>query len=67
VVDKFTTQVAYLEEKVLGRLNELYAKELALERTTIANEDYKSQIARLTKKLENKLPSPLSLELLYSI
>jgi hypothetical protein len=67
VVDKFTAQVAYLEEKVLGRLNELYAKELALERTTIANEDYKSQIARLTKKLENKLPSPLSLELLYSI
>jgi hypothetical protein len=48
-----------LEEKVLDRLNELHTKELSLEQTTKANEDYKSQNARLTKKLESKLLSPL--------
>jgi hypothetical protein len=58
---KFAAQVLELEEKVLGKLTELCAKELSLERTTKANEDYKSQNARLTKKLERKLSSPLPL------
>jgi hypothetical protein len=44
----------------LDELNKLRAKELSLEQTTSANEDYKSQIAWLTKKMESKLPSPLS-------
>jgi hypothetical protein len=57
--DKFTTQVPTLEEKVLDGLNKLRAKELSLEGTTKANEDYKSQNSRLTKKLESKMPSPL--------
>jgi hypothetical protein len=60
MADKFTAQVPHLEEKVLDGLNKLRAKELALERTTTTNEDYKSQIAWLTKKLESKLSSPLS-------
>jgi hypothetical protein len=51
--------VPELEEKVLDGLIELCAKELSLERTSKANEDYKSQNARLTKKLESKLSSPL--------
>jgi chromosome segregation ATPase len=49
--DKFAAQVPALEEKVLDGLKELHAKELSLERTTKAIEDYKSQNARLTKKL----------------
>jgi predicted nucleic acid-binding Zn-ribbon protein len=57
--DKFTTQVPELEQKVLDWLTELYAKELSLERTTKANKNYKSQNARLTKKLESKLSSLL--------
>jgi predicted nucleic acid-binding Zn-ribbon protein len=57
MVDKFTDQVPTLEEKVLDWLNELRAKELSLERTTKANEDYKSQNDWLTKKLESKLSS----------
>jgi hypothetical protein len=58
-VDKFAVQVLELEQKVLDGLTELYAKELSLERTTKANEDYKNQNARLTKKLESKMSSPL--------
>jgi cell shape-determining protein MreC len=42
-----------------NRLTELRTKELSLEQTTKANEDYKSQNARLTKKLESKLSKPL--------
>jgi hypothetical protein len=42
MVDKFTAQVPALEEKVLDGLNKLCAKELSLEGTTKANEDYKS-------------------------
>jgi predicted nucleic acid-binding Zn-ribbon protein len=57
--DKFTTQVPELEQKVLDWLTELYAKELSLERTTKVNKNYKSQNARLTKKLESKLSSLL--------
>jgi hypothetical protein len=60
-VDKFTTQiptledkVKYLENKVVDRLNEVRAQEFCLERTTRANEDYKKQNAQLTKKLESK-------------
>jgi predicted nucleic acid-binding Zn-ribbon protein len=52
--DKFAAQVTELEQKVLDGLSELCAKELSLERTIKANEDYKSQNARLTKKLESK-------------
>jgi cell shape-determining protein MreC len=58
-VDKFVAQVPDLEEKVLDALNELCAKELCLERTTKGNEDYRSQNARLTKKLGSKFPSLL--------
>jgi hypothetical protein len=58
--NKFNTQVLELEEKVLDGLTKLHAKELSLEQTTKDNEDYKSQNARLTKKLERKLSSLLS-------
>jgi septal ring factor EnvC (AmiA/AmiB activator) len=43
--EKFTAQVPELEEKVLDELTELCAKELSLEQTTKANEDYKSHNA----------------------
>jgi hypothetical protein len=63
--DGLATQVPILEEKlkhldnkVLDGLTEICAKELSLERTTKANEDYKSQSARLTKNLESKIISP---------
>jgi chromosome segregation ATPase len=59
--DKFTAQiptlgdkVKYLENKVVDGLNEVKAWELFLERTTQANDDYKKQNNRLTKKLESK-------------
>jgi hypothetical protein len=39
---------------VLDELNEVRAREFHLERTTRANDDYKKQNARLTKKLESK-------------
>jgi chromosome segregation ATPase len=59
--DKFTPQiptledkVKYLENKVVDGLNEVRARELCLERTTQANNDYKKQNAQLTKKLESK-------------
>jgi hypothetical protein len=45
MVDKFTAQVTELEQKVLDGLSKLRAKELSLERTTKAHEDYKSQNA----------------------
>jgi hypothetical protein len=35
-------------------LNEVRARELCLERTTRANDDYQKQVAQLTKKLESK-------------
>jgi hypothetical protein len=50
--DKFTAQILTLEErvkllenKVVNGLNEVKARELCLERTTQANDDYKKQNA----------------------
>jgi hypothetical protein len=64
--DRFTTQaptieekVKHLDNKVHDLLTKVHLRELSLERTTKANEDYKSQNIRLTKKLGSKLPSPL--------
>jgi hypothetical protein len=58
--DKFTAQIPTLEDKVkhlknkvVDGLNEVWARELCMERTTRANEDYKKQNAQLTKKLES--------------
>jgi chromosome segregation ATPase len=56
---KFTAQICNLEEKVkhlevIDRLNEVRARELCLERTNKANDDYHKQNAQLTKKLESK-------------
>jgi hypothetical protein len=48
-----------VEEKFLDGLKELHDKELSLERSTKAKEDYRSQNASLTKRLESKLLSPL--------
>jgi regulator of replication initiation timing len=59
MVDKFPAQVTELEEKVKDGLNELHALEISLEQTSKANEDYKSQNSRLTKKLESKLSPSL--------
>jgi phage-related tail protein len=60
-VDKFAAriptledQVKHLENKVVDGLNEIRARELCLERTTRANDDYKEQNAQLTRKLESK-------------
>jgi chromosome segregation ATPase len=47
-------KVKHLDNKVIDSLTEPYTKELSLEWTTKANEDYKSQNSRLTKKLETK-------------
>jgi hypothetical protein len=59
--DRFTTQipileykVKHLENKVVDGLNEIWARELCLECTTQANDDYQKQISQLTKKLESK-------------
>jgi hypothetical protein len=43
MADKLAAQIPALEEKIMDGLNELCAKELSLERTSKANEDYKSQ------------------------
>jgi hypothetical protein len=55
--DKFAAQIPNLEEKVkhlenkvVDGLNEVRARELCLECTTKANEDYKKQNTQLTKK-----------------
>jgi hypothetical protein len=37
-------------------LNEVRARELCLEHTTKANDDYQKQNAQLTRKLESKFP-----------
>jgi hypothetical protein len=59
-MDRFTAQipilkdkVKHLENKVADGLNEVRARELFLERTTRANDNYKKQNARLTKKLDS--------------
>jgi chorismate mutase len=57
--DKFFAQVPALEEKILDGLKEFRDKELSLERSTKAKEDYMSQNASQTKKLKSKLLSPL--------
>jgi chromosome segregation ATPase len=61
--DKFAAQVPILEEKakyvdnkVIDGLNEIRAKELDLEHTTKANNDYKKQNVQLTRELESKFP-----------
>jgi uncharacterized protein YktB (UPF0637 family) len=61
--DKFSAQmpileekVKHLENKVVDGLNEVRARELYLERTTKANDDYKDQNAQLTRELESKFP-----------
>jgi chromosome segregation ATPase len=63
--DKFTAQIPNLEEKVkhlenkvIDGLNEVRARELCLERTAKANDDYQKQNSQLTKKLESKFPWP---------
>jgi hypothetical protein len=43
---------------VMDGLNELQARELCLECTTKVNNDFRSQNAQLTSKLESKLPWP---------
>jgi outer membrane murein-binding lipoprotein Lpp len=61
--DKFAAQiptledkVKHLENKVVDGLNEVRARELCLDRTTWANDDYKDQNAQLTSNLETKFP-----------
>jgi predicted nucleic acid-binding Zn-ribbon protein len=63
--DKFAAQVTKLEQKVMDVLSELCAKEMSLERTTKTNEDYKSQNARLTKKLDSKRLIPFATCLVF--
>jgi t-SNARE complex subunit (syntaxin) len=62
-IDKFTAQIPTLEDKVkhlenkaVDGLNEVRARELCLEHTTRANDDYKKQNTQLTRKLESKFP-----------
>jgi hypothetical protein len=59
--DRFAAQIPTLEDKVkhlknkvMDELKEVRAQELYLECTTRANEDYKKQNARLTKKSKSK-------------
>jgi hypothetical protein len=47
-------KVTHLEDKVVHGLNEVRARELCLERTNWANDDFTKQNAQLTKKLESK-------------
>jgi hypothetical protein len=61
--DKFSGQipiledkVKHLENKVIDGLNVVRDRELCPECTTKANDDYKSQNAQLTMKLEGKSP-----------
>jgi phage-related tail protein len=60
-VDRFASQVPtledkvkHLENKVVDGIIEIMARELYLERTTRANNDYQKQITQLAKKLERK-------------
>jgi hypothetical protein len=47
-------KVKHLEDKMVDGLNEVRARELCLECTTRANDDYKKQNAQLTKGVESK-------------
>jgi uncharacterized coiled-coil protein SlyX len=66
--DKFATQiptledkVKHLENKVVDGLNEVRARELCLECTTQANDEFQMQISQLTEKLESKFLAALKL------
>jgi hypothetical protein len=61
-VPSLEEKVRHLDNKVLDSLTELQAKELSLERTTKANEDYKSLNTQLMMKLESKYSSLVSPE-----
>jgi hypothetical protein len=50
-------KVKHLEDKVAEGLNKIRAWELCLEHITRANDDYQTQDAWLTKKLESKFPA----------
>jgi hypothetical protein len=59
--NKFATQipiledkVKHLEDKVMEGLKEVRARELCLEHTTQANDNYQKEVTQLTKKLESK-------------
>jgi predicted nucleic acid-binding Zn-ribbon protein len=61
--DRFASQIPtledeieHLEDKVVEGLNEVRARELCLEHTTRANDNYQKEVAKLTKKLESKSP-----------
>jgi hypothetical protein len=76
--DRFATwiptledKVKHLENKVVDGLNEVWARELCLERITWANDNYQKQISQLTKKQESKsfgyfYVTPLSFNLLLT-
>jgi hypothetical protein len=61
--DTFASQITTLEDKVkhldmvVEGLKEVRSRELCLERTTQANDNYQKEVAQLTKKLESKSPS----------
>jgi hypothetical protein len=59
--DSFATQIPILEDKVkhlenkmVDGLTEVQARELCLERTTQANDEYQKEITQLTNKLVSK-------------
>jgi phage-related tail protein len=59
--DRFASQiptlevmVKHLEDKVVEGLKEVRARELCLECTTHAKENYQKEVAHLTKKMESK-------------
>jgi hypothetical protein len=59
--DRFAAQiptleykVKHLKNKVVDGLNEIRTRELCLERTTRANDEFKKQNTQLAKKLEGK-------------
>jgi septal ring factor EnvC (AmiA/AmiB activator) len=56
-VPSLETQVKNLNDKIINLNTELRARELGLERTTAAKEDFQRQSTRLTKKLEGKYSS----------
>jgi chromosome segregation ATPase len=53
-VPSLEEKVKYLDNKIIDLLTELCTRELCLERMIKANDDYKSQNTRLTKKFESK-------------
>jgi hypothetical protein len=52
--DRFAARIHTIKDKVKHLENKVRARELCLECTTQANDDYKKQNAQLTKKLESK-------------